>query len=174
MILGTSPGVLDSPTRKLTMTHVTASEKKINHIKRLSVQNHLYRMIERIIAENRPRNSRLKTCCFVTERKEIRLLGQQPDVQAKVSEAMLKCYENAMHEQGMTSLFVEKRGMPRGTYTSFIFTKYSNAVLIMRLVLFIRSYRFLSKSRNEAARRGVNQNSTFWFSCTEMFRSAPK
>ena len=172
MILGTSPGVLDSLTRKLAMTHVTASEKKTNHIERLSVQNHLYQMIERIIAENRPRNSRLKTCCFVAKRKAI-MLGQQPGMQAKVSEAMLKCYKNAMHEQGMTSLFVEKRGTPRGTYTSFIFTKYSNAVLIMRLVLFIRSYRFLSESRNEAARRGVNQNSTFWFSCTEMFRSAP-
>ena len=172
MILGTSPGVLDSPTRKLTMTHVTASEKKINHIKRLSVQNHLYQMIERIIAENRPRNSRLKTCCVVAKRKAI-MLGQQLGMQAKVSEAMFKCYENAICEQAMTSLFVEKRGMPRGTYTSFIFTKYSNAVLIMRLVLFIRSYRFLSKSRNEAARRGVNHNSTFWFSCTELFRSAP-
>ena len=173
MILGTSPGVLDSLTRKLAMTHVTASEKKTNHIERLSVQNHLYQMIERIIAENRPRNSRLKTCCFVAKRKEIRLLGQQPDMQAKVSEAMLKCYENAMCEQGMTSLFVVKRGTPRGTYTSFIFTKYSNAVLIMRLVLFIRCFRFLSESRNEAAGRGVNHNSTFWFSWTEMFRSAP-
>ena len=169
MILGTSPGVLNSLTRNLAMTHVTSSEKKMNHIKRLSVQNHLYQMIERIIAENRPRNSRLKTCCFVTERKEIRLLGQHPDMQAKVSEAMLKCYENAMCEQGMTSLFVEKRGTPRGTYTSFIFTKYSNAVLIMRLVLFICSYRFLSESRNEASCRGVNHNSTFRFSCTEMF-----